>query len=258
MYTREKRERACDTALTSRELLLFQRRGSPPEEGVSPLKGGIYICTYMCKWGRKEKEHAIPQKEFCPWNFILVPLIAFHKLQIPWHTHCRAHAREWASETKIERQRGSGIQKQRDRCREGARGGGCKRATEKECAREQESERMRGRGALSPSCSLCSSLSCTHLPSLLPSCLAHTVRENKKVRGKGEGRESDKRRTQRCRTKTRKDPLKNGLIALWPSTNGAIPSFLVLPGSELSITEITEYTNFSPLKPCRELDHTSE
>jgi len=45
---------------------------------------------------------------------------------------------------------------------------------------------------------------------------------------------------------------ENGLIALWPSTNGAIPYFLVLPGSELSITEITEYTYFSPLKPCRE------
>jgi len=32
---------------------------------------------------------------------------------------------------------------------------------EKSCAREQESERMRRRGALSPSCSLCLSLSCT-------------------------------------------------------------------------------------------------
>jgi len=41
-------------------------------------------------------------------------------------------------------------------------------------------------------------------------------------------------------------PPKNGLIALWPSTNGANPYFLVLPGSELSITEITEYTYFSP------------
>jgi len=37
------------------------------------------------------------------------------------------------------------------------------------------------------------------------------------------------------------NPPKNGLIALWPSTNGAIPYFLVLPGGELSITEITEY-----------------
>jgi len=48
------------------------------------------------------------------------------------------------------------------------------------------------------------------------------------------------------------NPPKNGLIALWPSTNGAIPHFLVLPGSELSISEITEYTYFSPLKPSRE------
>jgi len=51
-------------------------------------------------------------------------------------------------------------------------------------------------------------------------------------------------------------PPKNGLIALWPSTNGVIPYFLVLPGSELSITEITEY--FSPLKPCREFIYKSE
>jgi len=35
-------------------------------------------------------------------------------------------------------------------------------------------------------------------------------------------------------------------IALWPST---ILNFLVLPGSELSITEITEYKYFSPSKP---------
>ena len=40
-------------------------------------------------------------------------------------------------------------------------------------------------------------------------------------------------------------PPKNGLIALWPSTNGAIPYFLVLPGSELSITEITGYAYFA-------------
>ena len=46
-------------------------------------------------------------------------------------------------------------------------------------------------------------------------------------------------------------PPKNGLIALLPSTNGAIPYFLVLPGSELSITEITEYTYFSSSKVCR-------
>jgi len=49
-------------------------------------------------------------------------------------------------------------------------------------------------------------------------------------------------------------PPKNGLIALWPSTNGAIPYFLVLPGSELSITEITQYTYFSPLKPRLDLN----
>jgi len=42
------------------------------------------------------------------------------------------------------------------------------------------------------------------------------------------------------------------------STNGVIPYLLVLPGSELSITEITEYTYFSPLKPCRELMYKSE
>ena len=53
-------------------------------------------------------------------------------------------------------------------------------------------------------------------------------------------------------------PPKNGLIALWPSTNGAIPCFLVLPGIELSITEITWYRCFSPLKPIRELTYTSE
>jgi len=32
-----------------------------------------------------------------------------------------------------------------------------------------------------------------------------------------------------------------------PSTNGLIPDFLVLPGSESTITEITEYMYFSPL-----------
>ena len=53
-------------------------------------------------------------------------------------------------------------------------------------------------------------------------------------------------------------PPKNGLISLWPSTNGAIPYFLVLPGSELSITEITEYTCFSPLKPCRNFINKSQ
>jgi len=34
--------------------------------------------------------------------------------------------------------------------------------------------------------------------------------------------------------------------------------FLVLPGSLLSITEITEYRYFSPSKPIRELKYTSE
>jgi len=48
---------------------------------------------------------------------------------------------------------------------------------------------------------------------------------------------------------------KNGLVALWPSTDGAIPYFLVLPGSEFSITE---YTYFSPLNPCRALISKSE
>jgi len=38
-------------------------------------------------------------------------------------------------------------------------------------------------------------------------------------------------------------------IALWPSTNGAIAHFLVIPGSRLSITDITEHTYFSSLKP---------
>jgi len=32
-------------------------------------------------------------------------------------------------------------------------------------------------------------------------------------------------------------------FAFWSSTNGEIPYFLVLPGSKLSITEITEYNN---------------
>jgi len=53
-------------------------------------------------------------------------------------------------------------------------------------------------------------------------------------------------------------PPKNGEIALWPSTDGAIPYFLVLRGSELSITEITEYKCFSPLKPSREFKYKSE
>ena len=40
-------------------------------------------------------------------------------------------------------------------------------------------------------------------------------------------------------------PPKNGLIALERSDS----LLLVLPGSELSITEITEYSYFSPFKP---------
>jgi len=34
--------------------------------------------------------------------------------------------------------------------------------------------------------------------------------------------------------------------------------FLVLQGSESTITEITEYIYFSPLRPCREVIHKSE
>jgi len=52
--------------------------------------------------------------------------------------------------------------------------------------------------------------------------------------------------------------LKNGEIALWPSTNGAIAYFLKLPGSLLSITEITEYKYLIPLKPWRRLKYKSE
>jgi len=51
-------------------------------------------------------------------------------------------------------------------------------------------------------------------------------------------------------------PPKDGIIALWPSTNGSI--LLVLPGSESTITEITEYSYFSPLKPCREFKYKSK
>ena len=40
-------------------------------------------------------------------------------------------------------------------------------------------------------------------------------------------------------------PPKDGEIALWSTTNGSIPCFLVLPGSESSFTEITEYIYFS-------------
>jgi len=41
-------------------------------------------------------------------------------------------------------------------------------------------------------------------------------------------------------------------IALWPSTNGAILYFIIILGSKLSTTEITEYKYFSLLKPSRE------
>jgi len=44
--------------------------------------------------------------------------------------------------------------------------------------------------------------------------------------------------------------------ALWPSTNGAIPYFLVLPGSELSITEITEITEYTFTYMKRDMIHT--
>ena len=46
-------------------------------------------------------------------------------------------------------------------------------------------------------------------------------------------------------------------IPLWSSTNGAIAYFLILPGSLLSITNITAYICFSPLKPSGELNHKS-
>ena len=38
---------------------------------------------------------------------------------------------------------------------------------------------------------------------------------------------------------------KDGEIALWSATNGSIPCFLVLPGSESRFTEITEFIYFS-------------
>jgi len=47
-------------------------------------------------------------------------------------------------------------------------------------------------------------------------------------------------------------------IALWLSTNGAIAYLFVLPGSVFSITEITKYKYFSPLKPSNELKYESE
>jgi len=48
---------------------------------------------------------------------------------------------------------------------------------------------------------------------------------------------------------------KNGEIALWLSTNGAIAYFLVLLGSLLPITEITEHKYLSPLKPSCEVTY---
>ena len=49
----------------------------------------------------------------------------------------------------------------------------------------------------------------------------------------------------------------------WTNCNLAVHErtsvhFLVLPGSLLSITEITEYRYFSPSKPISELKYTSE
>jgi len=67
------------------------------------------------------------------------------------------------------------------------------------------------------------------------------------------------RRTQReLRAKNSEFPPKMREIEIWPSTNGAIVHFLVLPGSLLSITEMTEYTYFSPLKPCSEFKYQIE
>jgi len=54
------------------------------------------------------------------------------------------------------------------------------------------------------------------------------------------------------------NPPKMREIALWSSTNGAIVQFLVLPGSLLSVTEITECKYFSPLKPIRELKYKNQ
>jgi len=47
-------------------------------------------------------------------------------------------------------------------------------------------------------------------------------------------------------------------IAFWPSTNVSIIHILVLAGSQSTITEITEYIHFSPLKPSHELKCKSE
>ena len=53
-------------------------------------------------------------------------------------------------------------------------------------------------------------------------------------------------------------------VYIYPPTDGITvhervdSRFLVLPGSELTITEITEYTYFSPCKPCHEFIYKSE
>jgi len=49
----------------------------------------------------------------------------------------------------------------------------------------------------------------------------------------------------------------------WTNLNLAVHErvdsrFLKLPGSESTITEITEYIYFCPLKPCREFKYKSE
>ena len=54
-------------------------------------------------------------------------------------------------------------------------------------------------------------------------------------------------------------PPKNALILVPKAVHGRVDSrFLVLPGSELTITEITEYIYFSPLKPHREFRYKNE
>ena len=53
-------------------------------------------------------------------------------------------------------------------------------------------------------------------------------------------------------------PPKDGEIALWPSTNGRIADFFVLPGSLSIFTEITKHKYFVPSKPCREFKYKSE
>jgi len=53
-------------------------------------------------------------------------------------------------------------------------------------------------------------------------------------------------------------PPKVREIAPWPCTNLSIHDALVLAGSESTITEITEYKYFSPLKTGREFKYKSE